>query len=340
MILAEKIALLRKQCGWSQEGLAEQLGVSRQSVSKWELGSSIPDLDKIIRMSELFGVTTDYLLKEQACTDEGGRPEDPESRTAEVLTEKTERIVSADEADAFMEVTGKESRWIAGAVSMCILSPICLVVLGGLSEYRSHLIGENAAGGIGVIVLLVMIAAAVALLILHGMKLSKYEYLEKEPLRLEEGLREYVEKKKEAFAPAFRMGIAAGVVLCIGSVIPIMAALVLGGEENELLLVYGVGLLLFLVACGVYSFIRVGMINGSYQKLLQEEDYTRENKEITRRTSAFATAYWCTVTAVFLIVIFVTDNYRMAGLIWPVAGVLFAALYAVVRAVARGKEGR
>ena len=63
MILAEKIALLRKQCGWSQEGLAEQLGVSRQSVSKWELGSSIPDLDKIIRMSELFGVTTDYLLK-------------------------------------------------------------------------------------------------------------------------------------------------------------------------------------------------------------------------------------------------------------------------------------
>ena len=76
MILAEKIALLRKQCGWSQEGLAEQLGVSRQSVSKWELGSSIPDLDKIIRMSELFGVTTDYLLKEQACTDEGRRPED------------------------------------------------------------------------------------------------------------------------------------------------------------------------------------------------------------------------------------------------------------------------
>ena len=64
MILAEKIILLRKKNEWSQEELAEQLGISRQSVSKWESGASIPDLDKIIRMSELFDVSTDYLLKD------------------------------------------------------------------------------------------------------------------------------------------------------------------------------------------------------------------------------------------------------------------------------------
>lgn len=62
MILAEKIISLRKQMGWSQEELAGQLSVSRQSVSKWELGASIPDLDKILKMSELFGVSTDYLF--------------------------------------------------------------------------------------------------------------------------------------------------------------------------------------------------------------------------------------------------------------------------------------
>lgn len=64
MILADKIAELRKKNGWSQEELAGQLGVSRQSVSKWESAASIPDLDKILKLSELFGVSTDYLLKD------------------------------------------------------------------------------------------------------------------------------------------------------------------------------------------------------------------------------------------------------------------------------------
>ena len=63
MILADKIMNERKKNGWSQEELAEQLNVSRQSVSKWEGAQAIPDLQKIIAMAELFGVSTDYLLK-------------------------------------------------------------------------------------------------------------------------------------------------------------------------------------------------------------------------------------------------------------------------------------
>ena len=65
MILADKIIYLRKKNGWSQEQLAEQLNISRQSVSKWESGTSIPDLDKILKMSAIFGVSTDYLLKDE-----------------------------------------------------------------------------------------------------------------------------------------------------------------------------------------------------------------------------------------------------------------------------------
>ena len=58
-MLSEKIINLRKSRGWSQEELAERLDVSRQSVSKWESGVSNPELDKIVAMSTLFGVTTD-----------------------------------------------------------------------------------------------------------------------------------------------------------------------------------------------------------------------------------------------------------------------------------------
>ena len=63
MDIADKIQGLRKAKGVSQEELAEKTGVSRQAVSKWESGQSVPDLEKIVMLSEYFGVTTDYILK-------------------------------------------------------------------------------------------------------------------------------------------------------------------------------------------------------------------------------------------------------------------------------------
>ena len=64
MIFADKVVQLRKKSGWSQEELAEKLNVTRQSVSKWEGAQSIPDLEKILQLAQIFGVSTDYLLKD------------------------------------------------------------------------------------------------------------------------------------------------------------------------------------------------------------------------------------------------------------------------------------
>ena len=65
MKLAEKIYQERRKLGLSQEQFAEQMDISRQAVSKWESGQSMPDLDKVVVMSQIFGVSTDYLLKEE-----------------------------------------------------------------------------------------------------------------------------------------------------------------------------------------------------------------------------------------------------------------------------------
>lgn len=65
MILADKIIHLRKKYNMTQEELAEKLNVSRQSISKWEGSLSTPDLNKVIAMSNIFGVTTDYLLNDE-----------------------------------------------------------------------------------------------------------------------------------------------------------------------------------------------------------------------------------------------------------------------------------
>lgn len=70
MTLGEKIYKLRTERGLSQEALGEKLGVSRQSVSKWETDQSVPELDKIVAVSEIFGVSTDYLLKETEASDQ------------------------------------------------------------------------------------------------------------------------------------------------------------------------------------------------------------------------------------------------------------------------------
>ena len=97
MILSEKIIMLRKKYGWSQEELAERLDISRQSVSKWESGASIPDLERIVGMSQLFGVTTDYLLK-----DEMEETEFADGMTPEITEGK---VITVEEANTFLEAT-------------------------------------------------------------------------------------------------------------------------------------------------------------------------------------------------------------------------------------------
>ena len=65
-MFAEKLTGLRKSKGWSQEELGDKLGVTRQTISKWELGSTTPEMEKIAMLSDLFGITTDELIKGKA----------------------------------------------------------------------------------------------------------------------------------------------------------------------------------------------------------------------------------------------------------------------------------
>lgn len=104
MILADKITDLRKKNGWSQEELANQLGVSRQAVSKWESSSSIPDLDKIIRMSNIFEVSTDYLLKDSLEEPSDDR-EMLENKTADYrMDEENIQMVSMETANVYLNL--------------------------------------------------------------------------------------------------------------------------------------------------------------------------------------------------------------------------------------------
>lgn len=89
--LSEKIVKLRKNSGLTQEQLAEQLNVSRQSVSKWESGQAAPDIDKIVALGEIFHVTTDYLLKPSELDELTLKTEMLEKRQQEILENEKKR---------------------------------------------------------------------------------------------------------------------------------------------------------------------------------------------------------------------------------------------------------
>lgn len=323
MILADKIMTLRKSRGWSQEELAEKLDISRQSVSKWENGTSIPEIDKILALSELFGVSTDYLLKDEL-EQEPVQGELSESKDSE----QKKRRVSMEEANQFIELRTRLAWRIAAAISLLVLTPIPIAIAEGkVSGMNSEL-----AEGLGGAALFLMAAVGVAVLILCGLKLSRYEYLQKECFCLEYGVAGLAERKKEEFAPAFRISIAIGVSLCILGVVPSLLAEAFGKAETlESCLA---ALFFIMIAAAVFAFVRAGMIDDSYNQLLQQNEYTPEHKEFKKKAAPLAGVYWCLVTAIFLWRMFMEGGPRILlakrrelVFIWPVAGVLFAALW-------------
>ena len=85
MIFSEKLLTLRKAKGITQEQLAEKLDVSRQSISKWESGQSVPELEKIVALSTIFDVSTDYLLKSSEIDDLSVKTEMLEKQLQQML---------------------------------------------------------------------------------------------------------------------------------------------------------------------------------------------------------------------------------------------------------------
>ncbi len=319
MILADKIIDLRKKAGWSQEELAEKLGVSRQSVSKWEGAQSIPDMNKILQLSELFGVSTDYLLKDSMEAAETVPSQDTDAEDA--------TFVSMEEANAFLSYKAESAPRIALGVLLCILSPIALILLGGAQESGRLAITEMQAAMIGLIVLLLMVAGAVLLFVLTGMKGSKFEYLEKNALDTAYGVSGMVRERMQREESDHTRSIAVGVVLCVLAAIPLFVLLLWRGED-EFYGVLGVSAILTLAGIGVHILGKVSIPWEGYRMLLEEGDYTRASKRGNRKYSGI---YWGLITAAYLAVSFITHRWDMTWIVWPVAGVLYGVVVEIVK---------
>ena len=324
MILADRILQLRQSRGWSQEELAEKLHVSRQSISKWETGASVPEIGKILEIARLFGITTDSLLVEEAEAESSFQ----DSEFAETIKVPLNKITLV-EAEQFLTHSAVCAKRIAIGVMLCILSPVTLILLAGLALESSGLT-ENGAAGIGLIVLFLLVAAAVALFITTGFRMKPFETLKKGNFLLEDDASAMVQTGKAAFTPRFNRSITIGVILCILSALPLIAAGVMH-PQPELLYVALTCLLLVLVSIAVLLFVHSGIIYESYDRLLKEGCCNPEEAEKEKRSERFGGIYWPIVTAVYLGWSFLSGDWHISWVIWPVAGLLFAGITAAIK---------
>ena len=330
MILADKIVSLRKKAGWSQEELAEQLGVTRQSVSKWEGAQSVPDMDKVVMMSRLFGVSTDFLLKDEL---------EEETPCAAAQDDDTPlRRVSLTQASAYLALRKAAAPKIAIATALCITSPVTLILLAGMSEVQRFHISENAAAGIGLCVLLGLVALAVSIFLRTSTEAKEYRFLEEEPFETEYGVEGMVRQRQREYKDTHTRLVTVGVVLCVLAAVPLFAAMCISGID--LLYIAAVCALLVLVAIGCLALVTAGVYQGAMEQLLEESDYTRPQKKHHKLMGTVTMIYWLTATAVFLLYTYGPHGNgqpRYSWIIWAVAGVLYAAVMGIVRIISRSR---
>ena len=330
MILADKIVSLRKKAGWSQEDLAEKLGVTRQSVSKWEGAQSVPDMDKVVMMSRLFGISTDFLLKDEL---------EEEAPCAAAQEDDTPlRRVSLTQASAYLALRKAAAPKIAVATALCIISPVTLILLAGMSEVQRFHISENAAAGIGLCVLLALVALAVSIFLRTGAEAKEYRFLEEEPFETEYGVTGMVRQRQREYKDTHTRLVTVGVVLCVLAAVPLFAAMCING--SDLLYIAAVCALLVLVAIGCLALVTAGVYQGAMEQLLEEGDYTRPQKKHHKLMGTVTMIYWLTATAVFLLYTYGPHGNgqpRYSWIIWAVAGVLYAAVMGIVRIISRSR---
>ena len=328
MILADKIILLRKKSGWSQEELAEKLNVSRQSISKWEGAQSVPGMDKILQLSEIFGVSTDYLLKDSIELEEYVEQESKSE-------ESSMRYVSMEEANSYLDLTQNIAHKMALGVAMCIMSPAIIITLSNLYLLEQFSFSENQSQAIALTLFFITIASAVVIFISIGMKFKDFEYLKTEPIETEYGVSGMVKSKMKAYKETYSKYNIIGVTLCILSVLPVILSSFADKDLTD-----GIGVIgtLFMVAVGVFMLVTVGTIWSSFNVLLQEGEYSVEGKAKSKVVGSIAGIYWLLTTALYLFISFYYGAWDKSWMIWPVAGVLFGAVAAITNLVIKSKK--
>lgn len=316
MNIADKIIMLRKRRGLSQEELADMLDVTRQSVSKWESAQSVPDIQKILQLADIFGVTTDYLLKDD---------EEVSTESVKPVTEKI-KTLSREQTEEVMTKAKSNAVRYAVATALCILSPLLLIVLNISPAIDS--LGVALTEIIGLCVLFVLIAIGAGIFIYSYLKNGSGKNFDTDAAVTGE-VRAQLEDSRKQFVPLFAAMVITGVTLCLISTIPLIVCAMMYAEYLY------IGFIVFdiVITVAVVLFVWSGTKWYAYNRLLGLGEYSKEGRRKARIAEVVSGIYWPLIVAIYLATSFITNEWGKTWIIWPVAAVVFVVVEAVAEAI-------
>ena len=277
-------------------------------------------------LSSLFSVTTDYLLKDDI--DEEEYLDDVEDSIA--------RRVSLDEANEYLEVRKRSSWQIALATFLCFLSPIPLIVLGGLSDIPSTGIDERLMGVVGLTALFVLIACAVPLFIYSAIKNGKYEFLDEgDSFELEYGVSGIVSERKKAFSGIYIVCNIIGVVLYLLSVVPLV---ITGFFDNAIASIVALAFMIFVVGIATFILISVHVRKGSMDRLLKVGDFSKSKERKSKLSEVVNTVFWCIIIASYFTWSFLASAWDISWVVFVIGVMLSPAVDSLCDYISSGKK--
>jgi hypothetical protein len=259
--------------------------------------------------------------------------------------ERDEVYLTRDEAMQYLEVTKKSGFWIGVGVWLIMTGVALMLLIGGFSEVSVlnglESLGELAGnldvrGGVVVFILLMFIAGAVPLFIVHGMKLEPYDILEQKPVRLDSSTRAEIELLDKQYNPCFIWNIAGGVAVILFSVAMFVLFGVMVADEFKTVLL---SLMLFMIGLAVYMFVTAGMFKDALEVLLGKGDYAEVHRfvrnkigKMERIIGVAAAVFWPLVVAGYLAWSFISGDWGMTWVLWPICGLVFGAFSGAVGA--------
>lgn len=290
MAFDENLQNLRKMKGMSQEQLAEQLGVSRQAISKYESGNGYPETEKLIAICEIFDCSMDVLIKGKITADSSG------------------------EKKKYENLQNKFSKGIALGVGIILLGVTILLGFAGVANAATTAALEERYAIMGVIVLLCCILIAVPTFIMLGIEEENFD---KKYPQLPHF---YTEEEVEKFDKKFIKAIAFGVALILVGVIAMIAlyGLRMVGEESTMPTVILMGCVT--IAAPVFTYF--GIQKEKYDIEKYNQMHSEEGKKREEKSGKICGVIMLTATAIFLASGWLFDSWKMNWVVFPIGGIL------------------
>ncbi len=312
MILSEKIVFLRRNFEYTKDEFAKELDIEKELLIKWESGQEVPEMSYIIAMAKLFSIDPNFFLYDDLEPVDIGFEKEEKTKVDKSGYEE----VSQQVADKFILAYKKQAKLIALGVFLCVISPIPLIFLDDVNMFFSPEISVV----VGFVWIIISVCIAISLFLSSDRELENYKYINEGKFKLSLNVLDYITEKKMMFKKQRNRNTITSILLIALSPIPVLINVTLDaqGEVNILTAL----LLLIMVAIAVYRLVSIERCKNSYEVLLSDGEIDSETLLYRRKKEDLDSAFWCTALVVYLTWSFLSHDWFITWIVWPIAAVI------------------